>query len=156
MDPSACDVAVPTCALPPAIPFTCSVTPVWFVPVTFSPNFKVLATRTSVPSPGCSVNTTCPGPTTTGTVAELADPGSGLLTKMGKVPGLGAGIAAANWVPESMVVGTGAPFHRICAPYTNCDPETVTVVVPSEKPEGVTVLRTGIGFQMASVTDPGG
>ena len=65
-------------------------------------------------------------------------------------------MTAANCESETSVVGTAVPFHSICAPYTNCDPATVTVVVPSENPDGVTVPRTGIGFQMASVTDPGG
>lgn len=54
------------------------------------------------------------------------------------------------------MVGTGAPFHMICAPYTNADPDTVTVVVPSEKPDGVTAPSTGIGFRTDSVTVPAG
>jgi hypothetical protein len=48
------------------------------------------------------------------------------------------------------------PFHIICAPKTNCDPPAVTVVVPSEKPDGVTALSTGMGFNTASATVPGG
>ena len=54
------------------------------------------------------------------------------------------------------VVGTAEPFHRICAPYTNCEPFTVTVVVPSEKAVGVTDFKAGIGFNTPIATAPGG
>jgi hypothetical protein len=54
------------------------------------------------------------------------------------------------------VVVTGVPFHEICAPYTNWDPATVTVVVPSENPVGVTEVRIGIGFNTPRATLPGG
>src|SRR5271156_5673185 len=37
----------------------------------------------------------------------------------------------------------------------NCDPLTVMVDVPSEKLVGVTVVMSGIGFKMLSVTEPG-
>src|ERR1700722_2134885 len=37
----------------------------------------------------------------------------------------------------------------------NCDPLIVTVIVPSVKLEGVTVVITGIGFSTLTVTEPG-
>ena len=46
----------------------------------------------------------------------LADPGSGLVTVSGKVPGLGAAICATSCVLETYVVGTTAPFQLIWAP----------------------------------------
>jgi hypothetical protein len=61
-----------------------------------SGRFRVFDTRTSVPELGSSVSTTCPGPTFTGMVAEFADPGLGLVTNNGKVPGSGAGMTAIN------------------------------------------------------------
>jgi hypothetical protein len=88
--------------------------------------------------------------------AVVTDPGSGLLTANGKDPGFGAAMDATNCVDEIKVVGTAEPFHRICAPYTNCEPLTVTVVVPSEKAVGVTAFKAGIGFKTPIATAPGG
>src|SRR5208283_2598298 len=101
MEPSALDTTVPTVALPPVIPFTCKVTPGLSVPFTVRPRFSEFETRTSVPEPGCSCKTTCPGPTVKESGGALADPGSGLVTVSGNVPGLGAAICAANCVLET-------------------------------------------------------
>src|SRR5215469_9156091 len=156
MLPSAFETVVPTTEFPPATPFTCNVTPVLLVPVTRSPRFSELFTRTSVPFEACSTNFTCPGATCTDSVFEFADPGSGLLTSSGKVPGFSAGITAANCVLETNVVATALPFQFTCAPYTNCDPLTRICVGPSGNPDGFTLSITGIGFQIAIVADPCG
>ena len=102
------------------------------------------------------MSTTCPGPTFTEIGFVVTEPGFGLLTARGNVPGFGAGIDATSCVEETKVVGTAAPFHMICAPYTNCEPLTVTMVVPSEKPVGVTEVKAGIGFNTPIATAPGG
>ena len=74
-----------------------------------------LFTRTLV-SDGCSRTTTCPGWTNALRPVEDADPGLGLTTATGYVPGVFAVMTAINCVPERKVVGTAAPFHRIWAP----------------------------------------
>jgi hypothetical protein len=83
MEPSAFEIAVPTVPLPPAIPFTCSVTAGLSVPLTIKPRFSEFETRTSVPEFGSSVSTTRPGPTFMESGMALADPGLGLVTVSG-------------------------------------------------------------------------
>jgi hypothetical protein len=107
---------VPIWALPLAMPLMSQVTPVLLVPATEMPTRRVLLTRTLVPPLVCRVRTTWPGPTTSETMPEFAEPGSGLMTMSGKVPGLGAAIEAASSVLETNVVGTATPFQTICAP----------------------------------------
>src|SRR5271170_256659 len=98
------------------MPFTDQLSPVLLVPLTVSAKFKLFPTRTVVPELGCMSSATCPGATFSETCEELADPGSGLVTAIGYVPGLGAVIEAASSVDETNVVGTAAPFQNICAP----------------------------------------
>ena len=146
---------VPICALPFAIPLISQFTPVLFVPATEIPMFKLLVTRTLVPPPVCSVSTTCPGPTTSETTAELADPGFGLLT----IERICPGIRSCNRGRQFRTRDEGR-WNRDALPENlraidKLRPHTVTVVVPSVKPEGVTALTIGIGFSTLIVTEPG-
>lgn len=140
---------VPMDKSPPIWLFTDHVTAVLVVPVTVAVNnCMVLKTRAAVA--GLTTTLILEFGTVTSTVLapDTAEPGFGFVTVTETLPTWLASAVpvAVNCVEETNVVASGVVPKFTTAPFTKPVPVRVSVNAPVVTEEGVTVVRTGIGF----------